>query len=161
MQEQLYVVIFYISAPVSLLKIRDAWDHGPSYPALHALNGLFKAWSINRAGPSKIHKWVARPWPDGMAWHPRTYHPAIQVKCNEFVHSHWDRPFLSIFISFLHLSMLVARPWSHNNFGGKLFSISWPTPAFGYFRFRLVYFCFSFQIHLDIWRIQGPILRFH
>lgn len=65
---------FYISALASLLKIRDArhciwfgldWFWPWFLLALHALNGLFKARPINRAGPSKIHKWsavaVARP----------------------------------------------------------------------------------------------------
>jgi len=89
--------------------------------------------------------------------------PTIQVKCNEFVYNHCDRPSFSpkknFLLFFHHLSMLVARPWSHNNFGGKLFPISrplWPATAFGYFRFRLVYLCFlppyiPIAIHSAIW----------
>jgi len=60
---------FYISALPSLLKIRDA------SPALHALNGLFKAWPINRAGPSK--KSTSGLHVPGWSNSTSRWHPAI------------------------------------------------------------------------------------
>jgi len=151
---------FYISALPSLLKIRDA------SPALHALNGLFKAWPINRAGPSKKSTSGSHVpgWSNSTSrWHPTipptNYPSEMQWICLQPLRQTLFFPQKNFLLFFHHLSMLVARPWSHNNFGGKLFPISrplWPATAFGYFRFRLVYLCFlppyiPIAIHSAIW----------